>query len=243
MADRPQALSGVALVTGAAGALGSEVARTLHQRGCKLALVDTEHGKERLERLASSLGVASVVTGDISAQGPWSEAIPRIERELGEPPTLAALIAGGWRGGKALHEEASDDTWLAMMHANLDTVHRSLRALLPSMVARRAGSVVVVGSRVAQQPWTSARAAAYAASKAAVVALAQAVAAEVLESGVRINAVLPSTLDTPANRTAMPRVDPSRWVSLSSAAGVIAFLLGDDARDISGAAVPVYGRA
>lgn len=243
MAERSLALPGVALVTGAAGALGSEVARTLHHRGCKLALVDTEQGKERLERLAASLGGASMVTGDISSEGTWSAALPRIQRECGEPPSLAALIAGAWRGGRPLHEEESDDTWLAMVHANLDTVHRSLRALLPSMVARRRGSVVVVGSRAAQQPWTSARAAAYAASKAAVVALAQAVAAEVVDSGVRINAVLPSTLDTPANRTAMPGADASRWVSLSSAAGVIAFLLSDDSRDISGAAVPVYGRA
>jgi NAD(P)-dependent dehydrogenase (short-subunit alcohol dehydrogenase family) len=111
------------------------------------------------------------------------------------------------------------------------------------MVVRGRGSIVVVGSRAAAQPATSARSAAYAASKAAVVALAQAVAAEVLDHGVRVNAVLPSTMDTPANRASMPKVDPSRWVSLSSAAGVIAFLLSDDARDISGAALPLYGRA
>jgi NAD(P)-dependent dehydrogenase (short-subunit alcohol dehydrogenase family) len=111
------------------------------------------------------------------------------------------------------------------------------------MVARGRGSVVLVGSRAAVQPWTSTGGAAYAASKAAVVALAQAVAAEVLPHGVRVNAVLPSTLDTPANRAAMPKADPSRWVSLASAAGVVAFLLGDDARDVSGAAVPLYGRA
>jgi NAD(P)-dependent dehydrogenase (short-subunit alcohol dehydrogenase family) len=75
------------------------------------------------------------------------------------------------------------------------------------------------------------------------VALARAVAAEVLESGVRVNAILPSTMDTPANRAAMPKADPGKWVSLDSAAGVIAFLLSDAARDISGVALPVYGRA
>jgi NAD(P)-dependent dehydrogenase (short-subunit alcohol dehydrogenase family) len=243
MTDRAQTPAGVALVTGAAGALGAEVARTLHQRGCKLALVDAAHGRERLERLAASLDGASIVAGDITAEDTWHEALPRVQRELGDPPSRAALIAGGWLGGSPLHEEKGDDTWLAMMQANLDTVHRSLRALLPSMVARRRGSIVVVGSRAAQQPWTSAGAAAYAASKAAVVALAQAVAAEVIDVGVRINAILPSTLDTPANRAAMPSADASRWVPLSSAAAVIAFLLSDDSRDISGAAVPVYGRA
>ena len=111
------------------------------------------------------------------------------------------------------------------------------------MVAQRRGSIVVVGARAAEQPWTSANAAAYAASKAAVVALARAVAAEVIGQGVRVNAILPSTMDTPANRAAMPKADPSAWVSLPSAAGVVSFLLSEDARDISGAALPVYGRA
>jgi NAD(P)-dependent dehydrogenase (short-subunit alcohol dehydrogenase family) len=236
-------MTDVALVTGAAGALGSEVARTLAARGHKLALVDTARGEERLKQLAASLGGACVVAGDISVEATWAEAMPRIERELGAPPTLAALVAGGWAGGKALHEETSDDVWDGMMQANLATVHRSLRALLPAMVARRRGSIVVIGSRAAVRPETSAHAAAYAASKAAVVALARAVAAEVVNDGVRVNAVLPSTLDTPANRASMPKADPTKWVPLASAAAVIAFLLGDDARDVSGAALPVYGRA
>jgi len=236
-------MADVALVTGAAGALGSEVARLLSARGHKLALVDAERGRDRLRELATSLGGACVVAGDIALEATWAEAIPRIERELGSPPSQAALVAGAWRGGKPLHDEAGDDVWRAMMDANLETVHRSLRALLPAMVARKRGSIVVIGSRAAVQPATIARAAAYAASKAAVVALAQAVAAEVLDHGVRVNAVLPSTLDTPANRAAMPGVDPAKWVSLASAAGVVAFLLGADARDVSGAALPVYGRA
>jgi NAD(P)-dependent dehydrogenase (short-subunit alcohol dehydrogenase family) len=244
-ASSPSA-SEVALVTGAAGALGAEVARALAARGCKLVLVDGEHARTRLDSLASSLGGPGgvcVVAGDIRAESTWAEAMPRIAAELGAAPSRAALIAGAWRGGKALHEEAGDDTWNAMIGANLDTVYRTLRALLPPMVTRGRGSVVVVGSRAAVEPASSARSAAYAASKAAVVALAQAVAAEVLPHGVRVNAILPSTLDTPANRSSMPKADPSKWVSLSSAAGIVAFLLSDDARDVSGAALPVYGRA
>lgn len=234
----------VAVVTGAAGALGAEVARTLSARGSKLVLVDTERGEQRMRDHAASLGGATaIVAGDILNEATWAEAMPRIERELGSLPSQAALIAGAWRGGKPLHEEASDEVWRAMMAANVDTVYRSLRALLPTMVARRRGSIVVVGSRVVEQPWTSARGAAYAASKSAVVALARAVAAEVLEFGVRVNAVLPSTMDTPANRASMPKADPGNWVSPSSAAGVVAFLLSDEARDVSGAAIPVYGRA
>jgi NAD(P)-dependent dehydrogenase (short-subunit alcohol dehydrogenase family) len=235
----------VALVTGAAGALGAEVARTLAGKGYRLALIDAAGARDRLQAVASGLGSASpcIVAGDITLESTWAEAMPRFERELGSPPSRAALIAGAWRGGAALHEETTDEVWRAMLGANLETAHRSLRAVLPPMVARRRGSVVVIGSRAVEQPGTSARAAAYAATKAAVVALAQAVAAEVLESGVRVNAVLPSTLDTAANRAAMPKADPSRWVGLPSAASVIAFLLSDDARDVSGAAIPVYGRA
>ena len=130
-----------------------------------------------------------------------------------------------------------------MMRANVDTAYRALRSLLPSMVAKKRGSIVVIGSRAVERPWTSAGSAAYAASKAAVVSLTQAVAQEVLEHGVRVNAVLPSTMDTTANRRSMPDVDPKTWVALDSASAVIAFLLSDDARDVSGAALPIYGRA
>ena len=236
-------MTDVAVVTGAAGALGSEVARKLSARGERVVLIDGAAARARLEQLAAALPGASVVAGDITDDRTWSDALPRIERELGAPPTLAALIAGAWRGGSPLHEEKGDEIWKTMLSANLETVHRSLVRLLPAMVARKRGSVVVVGSRAGEQPGASAGAAAYAASKSAVVTLARAVAAEVLEHGVRVNAILPSTLDTPANRAAMPKVDPSRWVSLDSAAGVVAFLLSDAARDISGAALPVYGRA
>jgi NAD(P)-dependent dehydrogenase (short-subunit alcohol dehydrogenase family) len=236
-------MTDVAVVTGAAGALGSEVARKLSARGERVVLFDGAAARARLEQLAAALPGASVVAGDITDDRTWIDALPRIERELGAPPTLAALIAGAFRGGSPLHEEKGDEIWKTMLSANLETVHRSLVRLLPAMVARKRGSVVVVGSRAGEQPSTSAGAAAYAASKSAVVTLARTVAAEVLEHGVRVNAILPSTMDTPANRAAMPKADPSRWVSLDSAAGVIAFLLSDAARDISGAALPVYGRA
>lgn len=237
-------LNEVALVTGAAGALGAEVARTLTERGDRVVLVDSEAARPRLEKLAATLAGSCVVAGDITSDAVWDEALPRIARELGGAPSLAALVAGAWRGGKPLHAGGGDDdTWNTMMRANLETVHRSLVRLLPAMVERKHGAVVVIGSRAALHPGTSAGAAAYAASKAAVVALAGAVAAEVLEFGVRVNALLPSTMDTPANRAAMPSADPSRWVSLASAAGAVAFLLSDAARDISGVALPIDGRS
>jgi NAD(P)-dependent dehydrogenase (short-subunit alcohol dehydrogenase family) len=232
------------VITGAAGALGSSVASVLAKKhGFCVALLDVPAAKERLEKLAADLGAnARAYAIDIRDAAAWSKAMPAIEKDLA-PASHAVLVAGGWRGGKALHEQTDDDEWNAMIEMNLDTMHRSLRALLPGMVLRKHGSIVVIGARAADRPDTSARSAAYGTSKAAVVALARAVASEVLESGVRVNAILPSTMDTPANRRAMPNADPSRWVATDSAAAVIAFLLSEDARDVSGAAIPVYGRS
>lgn len=230
------------VITGAAGALGSTLARRIIARGDSVAAVDTPRAADRLRGLRGELGERCLpFTIDVGSSSDWKETLARIDQELG-PPQGAALIAGGWKGGKPFVE--FDEAAVADLFAvNLQTAERSLRALLPGMIQRGAGSVVVVGSRAVERPWTSAGAAVYAASKAAVVSLAQAIAAEVLEQGVRINAVLPSTLDTPANRAAMPDVDPSRWVSLDSLSQVIGFLLSDGAKDISGAAIPVYGRA
>jgi NAD(P)-dependent dehydrogenase (short-subunit alcohol dehydrogenase family) len=234
----------IAAITGGAGALGSALARLLVTKGYKVALLDTDRSKDRLESLTRELGPGSASShvGDFATGGAWKTALGAIEKGLGGLPTHGALIAGGWGGGKPLHA-IDDDVYERMNRANVDTAYHALRALLPSMVAKKHGAIVVIGSRAVERPWTSTSAAAYAASKAAAVALAQTVAAEVLEDGVRINAILPSTMDTAANRAAMPDVDPGQWVTLESAAGVIAFLLSEDARDISGAAIPVYGRA
>ena len=216
----------VCLVTGAAGALGAAVARTLAARGDEIALVDRARARARLEALASELGRASAHVA--------------IEDR---PYDYAALIAGGWAGGAPIHETKDESVLDAMLDSNVRTVHAALRSLLPGMVARKGGAIVVVGSRNVERPWSGAGAAAYTASKSAAVALAQAAAAEVIEHGVRINSILPSTMDTPANRASMPKADFTRWVATSSAASVIAFLLSDAARDVSGAVVPVYGRA
>jgi len=229
----------ITVVTGAAGALGSVLTRTLSTRGHRVVAVDAPAAESRLRQLADVPGCTPVAFDVIDG---WGEGLGRIQEAVGQPDG-AVLVAGGWQGGTPLHEEKDDAVCRAMLTANLATAERSLRALLPGMVAAKKGSVVVIGSRVVERPWTSAGASAYAASKAAAVALAQAVAAEVLEDGVRINAVLPSTLDTAANRASMPKADPDRWVTPASLAGVIAFLLSDDARDVSGAAIPVYGRA
>lgn len=240
--SREMSISSRVLITGAAGALGNAVTRELIARDYRALLIDRT--LEALAPLVRELGEAvHTETVDVTRPETWADVLSRSEVVLRGPLTHAALLAGGYEGGAPLHAEDSDATWTSMMTANLETVHVALRAILPRMVTERRGSIVVIGSRAVERPWTSTGSAAYAASKAAVVALAQTVAAEVRPFGVRVNAVLPSTLDTPANRAAMPDADFSRWVSLPSIARVIAFLLSDDARDVSGAAVPVYGLA
>lgn len=235
----------IVVVTGAAGALGSTLVRTLAARGDAVAALDVPRAHDALEALARELGpLVLPLAADVSSTQSWAAALSHVEARLGTP-TAAALIAGGWSGGAPLHATdpgGNDDAFERMTAANLDTVHRSLRALLPGMVSRQRGSVVVVGSRAVERPWESAGAASYAASKAAVVAMARAAAAETIEHGVRINAVLPSIIDTPANRAAMPDANPAKWVSQAGLADVIAFLLSDAAREVTGAAIPVYGR-
>jgi NAD(P)-dependent dehydrogenase (short-subunit alcohol dehydrogenase family) len=235
----------IVAITGGAGALGSALAAHLVGKGHKVALYDTEHGRERATKLVEALGKdhAMVHVGDFAQAAAWDAALEATKKAFGGLPSGAALIAGGWAGGAPIHEEKDDAAYTKMIASNVDTAYRALRALLPPMVAAKSGSVVVVGSRAVERPWTSTGAAEYAGAKAAVVAMARTAAQEVLEHGVRINAILPSTMDTPANRASMPKADPSQWVTLESASSVIAFLLSNDARDVSGAVIPVYGRA
>jgi len=232
-------MSMITVVTGAAGALGSEVTRVLLERGHKVAALDRPSA--RLDALARP-GNCLPIGLNLTAGSAWQEALGRILADLGAP-TGAVLTAGGWAGGQPVHKTGDDSVYRRMIELNLDTAEVSIRSLLPTMVEKKHGSIVVIGSRAVERPWESAGAAAYAATKTAVVAYAQAVAAEVLDSGVRINSVLPSVIDTPMNRTSMPKADPLKWVAPESLSRVIAFLLSDDARDISGAAIPIYARA
>lgn len=232
----------VTAVTGASGALGTSVASHLVDSGRRVARLlrpaSTEAGSAPDNAAGQSTCRDYLL--EIGSLESWNEQLPNIESSLG---TIrgAVLCAGGWAGGKSHHED-DGGTFRSMFDANLETAQVSLRALIPTMIRNGGGSIVAVGSRVAERPWESQGAAAYAASKAALVSLVQTTAQEVLAEGVRLNVVLPSVIDTPANRKAMPNADHASWVGTDQLARVIGFLLSDDASAVSGAAVPVYGR-
>lgn len=234
-----QSMNNVIVVTGASGALGGAVTtRCLTDGASVIAVERSKSGETVLERLSPrQLRLRANVADAVS----MSQGLERAEAELGDS-TGAVLAAGAWRGGRKFHEDGAASDWRSALDANLESASVALRALLPGMLSRTRGSIVLVGSRSGVRPYEAPGDAAYAASKAALVALTQTVAAEVLAQGVRLNLVLPSTIDTEANRKAMPDADVSGWVTLESLSGVVAFLLSEAARDISGAAIPVYGR-
>jgi NAD(P)-dependent dehydrogenase (short-subunit alcohol dehydrogenase family) len=227
-------MSGEIVITGASGALGSGLVRALAAGGQRVIAVDRD--AKRAREAFAGVERCRTLSFDVSSLEGWTTA-------LGDSEIAGAvLVAGTWQGGKRIFDPGADKIWSTLLNANLETARVSLQALLPRLVAAKSGSIVAIGSQVAVRPWEGANSAAYAVSKAALVALVQACAGEVLADGVRVNAVLPSTIDTPANRAAMPKSDAAKWVSVESLSAVIGFLLSDAARDISGAAVPVYGR-
>jgi NAD(P)-dependent dehydrogenase (short-subunit alcohol dehydrogenase family) len=230
---------GVVLVTGASGALGGAVVARQADNGRRVvALERSKNGDESLEEDGQGVLRLHAKTSDAQA---LTSAMSRAEAKVGAL-SGAVLTAGAWRGGQPFHEAAALADWRTVMDANLETAQLTLRAILPGMVQRGRGSIVLVGSRSGVRPYDAPGDAAYAASKAALAALAQAIAAEVVTHGVRLNLVLPSTIDTEANRKAMPDADHSRWVTTDSLCDVIDFLLSERSRDISGALLPVYGR-
>jgi NAD(P)-dependent dehydrogenase (short-subunit alcohol dehydrogenase family) len=169
------------------------------------------------------------------------EAVAGLAAKDGAPPLRGLVnLVGGFAMGSRVHETAIDQ-FEKQFRLNLRPTYLMIQATVPHMLNGGEGSIVCVGTRAAVQPFPGA--AGYISSKAAVIAFAQAVAAEYKNDGIRCNVVLPSVIDTPANRASMPKADHERWVKPAEIASVIAHLLSSDAAPTSGAAIPVYGRA
>jgi len=223
-----------AIVTGGTGALGRALVRLLLAQGTRVA-VPWRNAEEwrSLQREAGGAPLLGIEASLADAAG----AATFVAEAAGQLGVLdaVALVAGAWAGG-ASFEEAPAEEWDRMLRTNLDTVAHVCRAALPHLRAR-GGSVVAVGSRAAEAG--GAGMAAYAVSKVAVHALVRVLALENAGHGVRFNAVLPGTIDTPANRGAMPDADRSKWTSAEAIAGVMAFLLSSESAPTTGALVPV----
>lgn len=226
----------VVAVTGAAGNLGRAVAGRFAGEGASLVLLDVD--RARAEALAAELpgrhlGLAVDLLDAAAVKAVAADAAGR----LGSID-IACALAGGFAMGPAVHETDAAG-WERMHKLNVGTLVNLLAAVTPGMVAKGSGKIVAVGAHAALKG--VAGMGAYCASKSAAMRIVESAAAELRGLGINVNAVLPTILDTPANRAAMPDADPSHWVALDDLAAVIAFLASDDARPVHGALLPVTG--
>jgi NAD(P)-dependent dehydrogenase (short-subunit alcohol dehydrogenase family) len=194
---------------------------------------------KELERVAEREGLV-LVEADLFDEGAVDRAVAAAAGDPAAPIRAAANLVGGYAGGSRVHETPLD-VFERQFSLNLRPTYLVTRAVVPRMIEAGGGSILCVSTRAAVQPFAGA--AGYIASKAAVIAFAKAVAAEYRDEGVRCNAILPSVIDTPANRASQPDADQSRWVPTSEIARVALFLCSEESAPISGAEVPVYGRA
>ncbi len=229
----------IIIVTGAAGNVGSAVSRLLAERGAIVAAVDTV--REPLEQAVAALPGKrhlALPDYDLLDAAACTTLAPRVTQGLGRIDGAVNTVGGF---AMAPLGESGPELWDAMFGMNLKSALNLYRAVLPVMQAARSGSLVAIGAAAALR--APAALSAYAASKSAVLRLTESLADEVKGDGIRVNAVLPGTIDTPQNRAAMPDVDPSLWVRPTEVAEAILFLLSDAASGITGALLPVGGRS
>jgi NAD(P)-dependent dehydrogenase (short-subunit alcohol dehydrogenase family) len=226
-----------AIVTGGTGGLGAAVVKRLLDEGWRVVvpwIMQSEFERaephEHLELVQADLfdqpAVAQVVRAAIAAPD--------------APLRGLVNLVGGFAAGGRVHETPIE-SFEQQFRLNLRATYLMTQAALVPMLEDGGGSIVCVGTRAAVQPFKGA--AGYIASKAAVIAFTQAVATEYRDDGIRCNVILPSVIDTPGNRASMPDADHERWVKPEAIAGVIAHLLSVESGPVSGAAIPVYGRA
>lgn len=224
------------VVTGAFGALGAAVARRFAAQGARLGLLDRAAVPDWA---AGEFGAPHVLIGgvDLASQAAADDALGAIVARTGGMGVLVN-IAGGFRYEKL--EDGDVATWELMFTMNLKTAVVASKAALPHLIAGGEGRVINIGAGAAAR--AGAGMGAYTASKAGVERLTEALAAELRDRHITVNAILPGTIDTPANRAAMPDADPTRWVHPDAVADVVVFLASDAARAVNGAAVRVFGR-
>lgn len=229
----------IALITGGTGALGRAVVRTFAEAGA--TVIVPYHREASFADLREELiEFGDRVQGRRADVTEEAEVIGLVNRALEQYGRIDYLfnLVGGYEGGKFLETDLS--LWDRMYRLNTLSTLVCTHTVLPRMVDQGSGRIITIGARLALEPPTGSNA--YAAAKAAVVSLTQSVAREIRTTGVTINCIVPSTIDTEANRRMMPKADPKRWVKPQAIADLIAFLCTDSGAAINGAVIPVYGQ-
>jgi NAD(P)-dependent dehydrogenase (short-subunit alcohol dehydrogenase family) len=222
----------IALVTGANGGLGTQVTQALLEAGYavvglapKILQSNFSHSNfTPLPAALDSLDAAKKAAGSVIGR-------------FGKIDVLVHTV-GGFAGGQTV-ADTDDATFQRMFEMNLNTAFHMLRAVIPHMRKAGTGRISAFGSRAAEAPGPTVGA--YSASKAALVSLIRTVALENKDAGITANVILPGTIDTPSNRKAMAGADTSTWVQPESIASLIVWLVGNAGKDVTGAAIPVYG--
>ncbi len=226
-----------AIVTGGSGGLGVAVVEELLAAGWRV-VVPWFHENE-LSRLPDEPRLETV-QADLSSQDDATTVAARAASAPDAPLRALVNLVGGFGVGGRVHETPAED-FERLVGLNLRPTYLTTQAALPELIAGGGGSVVCVSSRAAVRPFSGA--AGYVVGKAAVMALADALAVEYKKDGIRVNTILPSVIDTPANRAAQPGADYASWVTPARIARVIRFLVEDSSDVVSGAHIPVYGDA
>jgi len=230
----------ITVITGAVGNLGAATARRFQQAGAKTVLVDRspDRVREAFKDIADSPDHLLAGGVDLSDAASLDKLIQQTVGKFGRVDALVNTV-GAFRGGKPVHEADPAD-WDFLFNANVRTTLTCCRAVIPQMMKQKGGKIINVSSREGLE--AHAGFAAYSASKSAVLRLTESLAAELKTSDINVNCIMPSIIDTPQNRAAMPNADFSKWVAPEAIADVIAFLASDTARALNGAALPVYGK-
>jgi NAD(P)-dependent dehydrogenase (short-subunit alcohol dehydrogenase family) len=214
------------VITGGNGALGAVVAECAKELGARTVLIDQQFG-------AALLAAHECHCLDLTSV----DSLSKVLAGVGPVDALFA-IAGGFDMGLDV-DDPDDRQWHAMFERNVQTLRSVLKAVVPGMRTRRSGSIVSVGALSAREG--KAQMSAYTASKAVVMNITESLATEMRGHGVRVNAVLPSIIDTAANRAAMPDADVTQWVKPAALADVMCFLASHAGRGVHGALLPVTG--
>jgi NAD(P)-dependent dehydrogenase (short-subunit alcohol dehydrogenase family) len=222
----------VVLVTGANGGLGTYVTQAFLAAGA--TVVGTSR---KIQQSDFNIPNFTALPAEISTREGAKVLVDQVVARFGKLDVLAHTV-GGFAGGQSI-ADTDDATFQRMVDLNLNCVFHILRAAVPPLRQTGAGRIIAIGSRAALEP--GAGVGAYSASKAAMVSLIRTVALENKDAGLTANVILPGTMDTPANRKAIPNADVSKWVRPETVAGLITWMAGDAGKDVNGAVIPVYG--